>query len=42
MSPPWLRYQPKYFWKGTQIDEEDPRTDFDWFGFNQAIAETLS
>lgn len=28
------RYQPKYTWKRTQIDEADPPTDFDWIGYD--------
>jgi len=30
MAPP---YQPKYVWKRTQIDGNDPPTDFDWIGY---------
>jgi hypothetical protein len=28
------RYEPKYTWKRTQIDERDPPTDYDWQGFD--------
>jgi hypothetical protein len=27
-------YQPKYAWKRTQLDENDPPTDLDWQGFD--------
>lgn len=27
-------YQPRYQWKQTQIDENDPPTDIDWCGFD--------
>lgn len=26
------KYQPRYQWKRTQIDDKDPPTDFDWIG----------
>lgn len=28
------RYEPKFRWKRTQIDNEDPPTDFDWMGYD--------
>lgn len=27
-------YQPRYQWKRTQIDENDPPTELDWCGFD--------
>lgn len=27
-------YEPRYTWKRTQIDENDPPTDFDWTGYD--------
>lgn len=27
-------YQPKYVWKRTQIDANDPPTDYDWIGYD--------
>jgi hypothetical protein len=29
-----MTYQPRYQWKRTQIDENDPPTDLDWCGFD--------
>ncbi len=29
-------YQPKYQWRQTQLDENDPPTDLDWCGFDGA------
>lgn len=28
------RYEPKFRWKRTQIDKDDPPTDFDWMGYD--------
>jgi hypothetical protein len=28
------KYQPKYTWKRTQIDANDPPTDYDWIGYD--------
>lgn len=30
------RYEPRYQWKRTQLDENDPPTDFDWIGMDGA------
>lgn len=27
-------YQPKYQWRRTELDANDPPTDFDWLGFD--------
>lgn len=29
-----MTYQPRYQWKRTQLDENDPPTDLDWCGFD--------
>lgn len=29
-------YEPRYQWKRTQIDENDPPTDLDWIGMDKA------
>lgn len=31
-------YQPRYQWKQTQIDENDPPTDLDWIGMDGLMA----
>ena len=32
-------YQPRYKWRRTQIDENDPPTDLDWIGTDGAFAD---
>lgn len=34
MGYPGVKYQPLYEWSRTQIDENDPPTDFDWVGWD--------